>query len=254
MPYLYEMMVTIISDLFLLTIGVGCYFLWRMSHWARPRRLLRLGKQLEMEYLPESVRLPRKLNNNYPLTMTGTDRKMCNILSGHYRDVEMHIFDYEFMSQGRRYLQTVYAFELRRNGVCRFASNPRDKQRDNPLKYWDGIKPIAVGKNDRAKKIFAAGHRLVGLNEFGTGLQFNPKAVGFYTRNSHIWTEGGSNWLLVYELNRVTPIGQMSREIWKAYQVCRMLQLNNNRVNIDDLDENETSDQGDDNSSLSLAS
>lgn len=252
MPYLYEMMVTVVSDLFLIGIGVGCFFLWRMSIWARPRRLMHLGKTLEMEYLPESVRLPRKLNNNYPLTMTGTDRKMYNILSGHYRDVEMHIFDYEFMAQGRRYRQTVYAFELRRSGVCRFATNPRDKQRSNPLKYWDGVKPIAVGKTDRAQQVFSAAHRLVGLNEFGTGLQFNPKAVGYYARHTSIWTEGGSNWLLVYELNRVTPIGQMNREIWKAYQVCRMLQLNNNRVSIDELDENDTPDQ-DDTTTLSLA-
>ncbi|HAI11040.1 MAG TPA: hypothetical protein DCM28_05005 [Phycisphaerales bacterium] len=253
MPYLYEMMVTIVADLVLLAIGVGIFFLWRMSQWARPRRLAKIGKQMEMEYLPESVRLPRKLNNNYPLTMTGTDRKMYNVLSGHYRDVQMHVFEYEFMSQGRRFRQTVFGFELRRHGVCRFASNPRDKQRDNPLKYWNGIKPIAVGKTKRAMKVFATAHRLVGLNEYGTGLQFNPKAVGYYARNTQMWTEGGSNWLLVYELNRVTPINQMSRAIWKAYQVCRMLQLNNNRVNVDELDENEKPGD-DDTPSLSLAS
>lgn len=253
MPYLYEMMVTILADLVLIGIGIGCFLLWRMSSWARPRRLLRLGKQLEMEYLTESVRLPRKLNNNYPLTMTGTDRRMFNILSGHYRDVEMHIFDYEFMAEDRRFRQTVYAFELRRCGVCRFASNPRDSSHNNPLKYWDRVKPITVGTTDKAQKVFAARHRLIGLNEFGTSLQFNRKAVSYYARNTDIWSEGGSNWLLVYELNRVTPISQMQRKIWKSYQVCRMLQLNNNRVNVDDLDEN---DMGDNSStpSLSLAS
>jgi hypothetical protein len=256
MPYLYEMMVTIVSDLFLLAIGVGVFFLWRASRWARPRRLTNMAKQLDMEFSPESVRLPRKLNNHYPLMMTGSDRKMSNIVAGHYRDVEMHIFDYEFMAEGRRFCQTVYAFELRRTGICRFATNPRDKARANPLKYWDGVKPIVVGKNEKVQKAFAAKHRLVGLNEFGTGLQFNPKAVSFFTRNDILWTEGGSNWLLVYELNHVTPVSQFPRRIWKAYQACRMLQLNNSRLSSDEMDENDSGDgqSNGDGPKLSLAS
>jgi hypothetical protein len=253
MPYLYEIAVTIISDLCILGLAVGCFFLWRTTVWARPKRLLRLSKQLEMEYLPESVRLPRKLNNNFPLTTTGTDRRMFNVLSGHYRDVEMFIFDYEFLVEGKRIRTSVYAFELRRSGVCRFASCPRDKVYDNPLKYWDGVKPITVGKNDKAQKAFSARHKLVGLNEFGTALQFNPKAVSYFARRADFWTEGGGNWLLVHELGHVTPVNQMPRQIWKAYQVCRMLQLNNNRVNVDELDENDSA-SGKDKPNLMLAS
>ena len=255
MPYLYEMLVTVVSDLFLILLGEGVYYLWRLSHWARPKRLIKLSKTLEMEFVVESVRLPRKLNNAFPLTTTGTDRKISNVISGHYRDVEMHIFDYEFMAEDRQFSQTVFAFELRRSGVCRFASCPREKTTENPLQYWKGVKHIPAGKSERFQKLFASKHKLLGLNEFGTCLQFNPKAVGFYVRNTDIWTEGGSNWLLVYDLDKVVPIRKMQQRIWKAYQVCRVLQLNNNRVNIEDMDEEGSKETPkEDGPNLSLAS
>ncbi len=180
----------------LVVIGVA---MWVAAYQAEKRRKEQLGavaSRLGFEFWPESQ--PQLVEHlaNFRLFSQGRSRKARNVMNGRAGDVEVQIFDYEYVTGGGKsshsWRQTVILFESNRLQLPAFSLRPQG--------FWDGIAG-AFGRQDiefPASPEFSSAYLLQGRDEDRVRAIFSEPVVAYYTRHPGLCVEGDGGHLIYY--------------------------------------------------------
>jgi hypothetical protein len=213
--------VTVILIIVIVIVVLAGIYIWRRYFSGKRAEAFRkLAQTMNFTFSPKGDRTLLGPMGEFSLFSKGQYRRISNVLTGKFNDIQVTIFDYQYTTgsgdSSHIWKQTVLAMESGKLEMPNFILRPEG--------LFDKIGDV-FGRKDIDFEIypkFSKQYFLRGNDEESVRNIFTDSAIQYYEQHPGLCTEGEGDRFIFYHGSRVVPVDQIQNFMQQGYELFEL--------------------------------